>query len=113
MATDLWVGAKQTVGQRIIPVLRINSATAVSYSLWDISGSLSISCTIELRGGNDPQSLARMESGFLLTENYVSAARTARTVCRVVPMPQTTDLYAMWRQLGTRYARRSLKPGFS
>jgi hypothetical protein len=55
-----------------MPCDRMNWATAVSYSLRDISNSLSMSCAIELRGGNDRQSSTHVESGFLLKENYVS-----------------------------------------
>jgi hypothetical protein len=74
MATDPCAGAKQTVGQRLIPLLRMNSAMAVSYSLWDISRSLSISCAIELQG-DDPHQQHMWKPGFLLTENYVSPER--------------------------------------
>ncbi len=51
-----WVAFCQAscIRQRVIPLVRMNSVTAASYSALDISRSHSISNTIELRGGMIP-----------------------------------------------------------
>jgi hypothetical protein len=69
--TDPWVAAKQTVGQRVIPLVRMKSATAASYLVWDISHLLSILNAIKSRGVNDLQSPDPLKSGSLLKGNYV------------------------------------------
>jgi hypothetical protein len=63
-----WVGAKQTVGQRVIPLLRMNSATAASYSASYIFLLTSDFAHDRVARRNDRQYPALLESGFLLRE---------------------------------------------